>query len=108
MRKIVMFLWVFAGVMACKTDKTEDHMFSATGIPEADQSFSFMYFKNENEGYLFGTGTSYLNMSEENLNDPAFVPEAVDEANIFKTTDGGNTWVKIDSLLNYRYQEAAT
>ena len=39
--------------------KDNANMFKCKGIPDVNQAFSYMYFKTENEGYLFGTYTEY-------------------------------------------------
>ena len=67
-----------------------------------------MYFKTEYEGYLFGTYTEYEELSEKELENPNNIPKSTDEANIYKTIDGGKNWVKINSSLNYSYFNIGT
>ncbi len=88
--------------------KNEVDMIKCKGIPDVNQAFSYMYFKTENEGYLFGTYTEYEELSEKELENPNNIPKSTDEANIYKTTDGGKNWEKINSILNYKYFDIAT
>ena len=83
-------------------------MIKCKGIPDVNQAFAYMYFKTENEGYLFGTYTEYEELSEKELENPNNIPKSTDEANIYKTIDGGKNWVKINSSLNYSYFNIGT
>ena len=62
-----------------------------------------MFFKTENEGYLFGTYTEYEELSGKELENPNNILKSTDEANIYITIEGGKNWVNINSCLNYRY-----
>lgn len=99
---------LFILFVACNNPSPHVIMYQSKGIPETDQSFSFMHFKSENEGFLFGTYSQFPVMSEEELEDPYYTPQPAEEATVYKTVDGGKTWRKIDSLLNYHYQAVAT
>ena len=88
--------------------KKNNEIYPCKGIPDEDQAFAFMYFKTESEGYLFGTLTHYQEMNDKDLDDPNFSPQSTDEANIYKTLDGGNSWIKINSILNFSYFDIAT
>ncbi len=88
--------------------KNEANMIKCKGIPDVNQSFSYMYFKTENEGYLFGTYTEYEELSEKALENPNNIPKSTNEANIYKTIDGGLNWSKIDSINDYSYSNIAT
>lgn len=88
--------------------KDESNMIKCKGIPDVNQTFSYMYFKTDNEGYLFGTYTEYGELSEKELENPNNIPRLIDEANIYKTTDGGRNWIKINSSLNYSYFNICT
>jgi hypothetical protein len=103
--KYLITLILFFGLLGCEKN---NEIYSCKGIPDENQAFSFMYFKTESEGYLFGTLTHYQEMSVKDLNDPNFSPQSRDEANIYKTLDGGNSWVKINSISNFSYFDIAT
>lgn len=100
MRKFVLLISFFMLFFGC--NKKAD-MIKCNGIPDVNQAFSYMYFKTENEGYLFGTYTEYEELSEKELENPNNIPKSTDEANIYKTTDGGKNWVKINSIRDYSY-----
>jgi len=105
MKKLILINSLFLLLFGCKD---EANMIKCKGIPDVNQAFSYMYFKTENEGYLFGTYTEYAELSEKELENPNNIPKTTDEANIYKTTDGGKNWVKINSSLNYSYFNIAT
>ena len=92
-------------LFGCKDDT---NMIKCKGIPDVNQAFAYMYFKTEYEGYLFGTYTEYEELSEKELENPNNIPKSTDEANIYKTIDGGKNWVKINSSLNYSYFNIGT
>ena len=81
----------------CNKAKKDIMIYKANGIPSVDQSFSYMYFKNEKEGYLFGEYQKYLNL-DESIKNPEIRSEIVFERNIYKTVDGGHNWKKIESF----------
>lgn len=71
----------------------------SSGISKSDQEFSDLFFVSDSEAYLFGTQTKSSNAPLPGFHKtgtPLFVAY---EANIFKTTDSGRTWAKIDSSL---------
>lgn len=105
MKKLILLNSFILLLFGCKD---EANMIKCKGIPDVNQAFSYMYFKTDNEGYLFGTYTEYEELSEKELEDPNNIPKSTDEANIYKTTDGGKNWVKINSSLNYSYFNIAT
>jgi hypothetical protein len=88
--------------------KMETNMFKCSGIPDGNQNLAFMYFKTEKEGYMFGTYTLFKELTEKQLDYPNNAPKATTEANIYKTTDGGKNWVKIDSIGNYSFYNNAS
>jgi hypothetical protein len=90
----IFFIFILIGC------KQKNEIYQSNGL---DGKPEYMYFKNEQEGYIFGTLEHWEEMSEKQLRDPYFTPETTDEANIYKTIDGGHNWVKIDSILNYNY-----
>lgn len=100
MKKLILLNSLFLLLFGCKD---EANMIKCKGISDVNQAFSYMYFKTENEGYLFGTYTEYEELSEKELEDPNNIPKSTDEANIYKTTDGGKNWVKINSIRDYSY-----
>lgn len=100
MKKLILLNSLFLLLFGCKD---EANMIKCKGIPDVNQAFSYMYFKTDNEGYLFGTYTEYEELSEKELEDPNNIPKSTDEANIYKTTDGGKNWVKINSIRDYSY-----
>ena len=104
MKKVMILSSLFL-LIGCKKSET---IYTCNGIPNENQAFSYMYFKTEKEGYLFGTLTTYEELTEKELENPNNIPDSSDEANIYKTTDGGKNWKKIDSILNYKYFDIAT
>ena len=105
MKKFVLFNFLLLLLFGCKDDT---NMIKCKGIPDINQAFAYMYFKTEYEGYLFGTYTEYEELSEKELENPNNIPKSTDEANIYKTIDGGKNWVKINSSLNYSYFNIGT
>jgi len=105
MKMNLLFTSLIILLLGCKD---EHGIIKCKGIPDTNQAFSYMYFKTENEGYLFGTYTKYEELSEKELEDPNNIPRSTSEANIYKTTDGGKNWVKINSVLNHSYLNIAT
>ncbi len=105
MRKFILINSLLLFLFGCKD---EANMIKCKGIPDVNQSFSYMYFKTENEGYLFGTYTEYEELSEKELENPYNIPKSTKEANIYKTIDGGLNWDKIDSTKDYSYSNIAT
>lgn len=82
---------------------SNNDIYICNGIPREDLSFSALYFLNKNEGYLFGTLSSYSGLTESDLNNPQFTPKYKEEAVIYKTVDGGYNWEKIDSETDKGY-----
>ena len=105
MKKLIFLNSLLLLLLGCKD---ESNMIKCKGIPDVNQTFSYMYFKTDNEGYLFGTYTEYAELSEKELENPNNIPRLIDEANIYKTTDGGRNWIKINSSLNYSYFNICT
>lgn len=105
MKKFIFFNFLVLLLFGCKDDT---NMIKCKGIPDVNQAFAYMYFKTEYEGYLFGTYTEYEELSEKELENPNNIPKSTDEANIYKTIDGGKNWVKINSSLNYSYFNIGT
>jgi len=105
MKKNLLFNSLFLILLGCKD---EHSLINCKGIPNLNQAFSYMHFKTDNEGYLFGTYTEYEELSEKELEDLNNIPRATSEANIYKTTDGGENWVKINSVANHSYFNIAT
>jgi hypothetical protein len=104
MKKVMILSSLFL-LISCKKSET---IYTCNGIPDENQAFSYMYFKTEKEGYLFGTLTTYEELTDQELENPNNIPKSTDEANIYKTTDGGKNWKKIDSILCYKYFDIAT
>lgn len=92
--------------MGCKHECF--HLIDCKGLPDQNQSFFSLYFKTEKEGYLFGTFTKYKELSEEELENPNVITSVTEEANVFKTIDGGKNWLRIDSTPNYSYHNIVT
>jgi len=100
-RNRILFLLLIFTVVGCnKYTDFKSEVFQPKGIPDVNQNFSYMHFINEHEGYLFGSIQHWSNMTNkksENLNSPhRFTEEAI----IYKTMDGGENWILIDSLCN--------
>ncbi len=102
MRKFILINSLLLFLFGCKN---EANVIKCKGIPDVNQSFSYMYFKTENEGYLFGTYTEYEELSKKALENPNNIPKSTNEANIYKTIDGGLNWSKIDSINDYRFHD---
>ena len=105
MKKLIFLNSLLLLLLGCKP---ESNMIKCKGIPDVNQTFSYMYFKTDNEGYLFGTYTEFAELSEKELENPNNIPRLIDEANIYKTIDGGRNWIKINSSLNYSYFNICT
>jgi hypothetical protein len=80
--------------------------YNCKGLPDVNQSFVLFHFINEHEAYLVGTLTHFEEMSEQELKNPEFIPNSVEEGTVYKTNDGGLSWVKINSHMGYYYSEA--
>ncbi|MXN92342.1 hypothetical protein GR160_14025 [Flavobacterium sp. Sd200] len=106
MNKFLILSMILLLLISCS--EKNNYMYNCKGIPAINQSFTYMFFKTENEGYLFGTLTDYKELNEDELNDPNILPKSTYEANIYKTVDGGNNWMKIDSNANYHYYDIST
>ena len=78
MKKLIFLNSLLLLLLGCKDDS---NMIKCTGIPDVNQTFSYMYFKTDNEGYLFGTYTEYAELSEKELENPNNIPRLIDEAN---------------------------
>lgn len=100
MKNLLITVVIVLLTIGCSKDMS---IYDCKGIPDEDQSFTFMYFKSNEEGYLFGTFKYFQKMSEEELNNPDFIPQSATEANIYKTINGGRSWIKIDSIPHFTY-----
>lgn len=78
------------------------------GLLTQYQSFSKMYFKNTNEGYLFGELQDWPNMSDKDLENPLFTPQPNYFSIIYKTKDGGKSWELIDSIAHREFMDYYT
>jgi hypothetical protein len=72
-----------------------------------------MYFRTHNEGFLVANYSLMDNELESKLNtqnidarDISVLNNTTREANIYKTTDGGKNWVKIDSIIGHMYSSS--
>ena len=83
-------------------------MIENTGLLTQNQSFSKMYFKDKDTGYLFGNYQKWPKMSEDELDNPYFTPQPMIFSIICKTTDGGNTWQLIDSIVHREFMDYYT
>lgn len=86
-------------MISCFNMENKNKIYETKGFPRSDQSFSYMYFKSEKEGYLFGVYKKYLNLDEV-IKDPEIRSEIEFERNIYKTVDGGHNWEKIEAFFN--------
>jgi hypothetical protein len=100
LRKLL-FFGILLVISACKHNIAFIECKGLEGDPK------FMYFKNEHEGFIFGSITHYHyeGVSDKELANPDFIPKYTNEAAIFKTSDGGNSWHKIDSVLNASFTD---
>ena len=62
MKKLIFLNSLLLLLLGCKD---ESNMIKCKGIPDVNQTFSYMYFKTDNEGYLFGTYTEYGELSAQ-------------------------------------------
>lgn len=106
MKKILILSLIFL-CLACSNNENST-MFICKGIPDINQDFAYMHFETEKEGYLFGTLTHYKEVNDKEYDNPNFTPQSKDEANIYKTIDGGHSWLKIDSIFNSSFYNQAT
>lgn len=83
------------------------NIFKTYGLPDINQEFSYIYFKTENVGYLFGTLTNYDDLNKYKLQDSVISPKYTDEATVYETKDGGKNWVKIDFINDYSFYNSA-
>lgn len=107
MNKIILITFLFISMSSCKGQKKIE-MIEDTGLLTENQSFSKMYFKTKNEGYLFGKYQKWQEMTDEDLNNPEFNPKELDFAIICKTEDGGKTWQLIDSIAHREFMDYYT
>lgn len=94
--------------MGCSTKNNKVDIYSIGGIPDENQSFSYLYFKNQNEGYLFGTIRTFEENNDTKIDTDSEKTNLIEQANIYKTTDGGRNWELINSKNNFSYFEMAT
>lgn len=74
------------------------------GFPEDQQTNSYLFFKNEKEGYLFGAREVVENMATRELKDPNFSPQSIEIATIYKTINGGINWKRIYSSVDSYFE----
>ena len=95
--KTLVYYTLFLIVASCSYSYENIEIYNTNGIPSTNQSFSYMYFKNEYEGYLFGTYEEYLNLDEA-IKNPKTPSKIKYERNVYKTTDGGHNWKKVAKI----------
>lgn len=95
----IVYLLLLFVMVSCDKEYKQNNMYETIGIPSSNQSFLYMYFKNEREGYLFGVYKKYINLNEV-IKNPELRSEILFERNIYKTVDGGHNWEKIESFSN--------
>jgi len=106
--KVLILLIIFISVNCTQNSNFKRELIQANGMPDVDQDFSFMHFINVDEGYLFGTLSIWSDTSNEQIENSNKKNHFTEEANIYKTTDGGKNWIKIDSINNCSYSKNAT
>lgn len=89
-------------------DAIDSFNIACKGLPYPNQSYNFLYFKNVQEGYLFGTFSHSRKLKKEEIIHPEKTYEYTEEANIYKTVDGGSNLIKIDSFMNYSFYKNAS
>lgn len=99
-RLILIFLILLG---SCRKSDSVVISFKTNGIPDGNQGFDYFYFIDKNEGYLFGTLSYRANETQNKTKRTKTPSHSRYEANIFKTINGGMTWVKIDSIDNCSY-----
>ena len=64
MKKNLLFNSLFLILLGCKD---EPSTIKCKGIPNLNQAFSYMHFKTDNVGYLFGTYTEYEKLGSADI-----------------------------------------
>src|SRR5436190_23218575 len=67
----------------------------------------FIYFENDKIGYSFNEIQIWSEETEEQLNDPNFLPKPKEYSLVYKTKDGGGNWEKVDSISDYYFYNNA-
>jgi hypothetical protein len=83
---------------------TDIQMFNSIGMKGQPE---YMCFLNPNEGYSFNYITESEEQTEEQLNDPNFLPKKNTVSTIYRTLDGGINWVKVYSINDYAFYRTA-
>lgn len=88
-----MFVAFYFTLLLIGCNETNGTMINSDGLPQKDHKFSYMHFLTKDIGYLFGTYSP---------------TSSIGTAAVYKTTDGGNSWIQIDSIPNCRFHGIAT
>ena len=65
----------FAGIFLLFGCNNYKNIYDCRGIPDVNQGFTYMYFKNAQEGFLFGTFSQLQKRSEKEYQNPNFIPQ---------------------------------
>lgn len=107
MEKMLILIFVILNVMGCK-DSVKNNInvekINFIGMTGKSENIQFISSK---VGYSFNYVTESKNQTLEQLNDPNFFPESTVISTIFKTTDGGKTWVSVYSIKDYQFYNAS-
>lgn len=107
MKKFIIVLILIFTILGCNI---KPNYIDCKGLSDNHLSYCHMYFRTHNEGYLVANYTLKddelkikLNKQRIDSRDVSILNNTTREANIYKTTDGGKNWVKIDSIIGYLY-----
>lgn len=110
MKNLLIYSLIILAIIGCKDsfkNKSKTEIIRYKGM---DGQSVYLCFISPKIGYSFNnkTITDWDKVTDEQLDDPNYFPKSTDEATIYKTTDGGKNWKKINSILSYKYFDIAT
>lgn len=94
-------LLLMVALTLCVGCGDSEELYACDGIPEENISLSYMYFENEQTGYLLGTLTDVERVGSE------FSVNYTETAKVFKTIDGGHHWENIMTVDSCSLSENA-
>lgn len=90
-------------LLGCKNttnDNSDIELYTTKGM---DGKPEYIHFITENEGYSFNTVENWPEQTAEQLNDPNYLPQPLNNVVIYKTINGGRNWEKTDSIKNRKF-----